>query len=99
MKRINIYEEEGYGQQEYKGWFDLDAATEIARHKSGSSYVSGKILFATAKGKLVVNHWNNTGADYYEFAEDAAEICSILVAGGYDGDEAKMAEILEKYQI
>lgn len=68
MKRINIYEEnDEQGQSKFVGWFDEDAATEIAKYQEGDLYRNGKILLATAKGKLVVNSWNNQGYDEYRF--------------------------------
>ncbi len=99
MKRINIYEDGHYAERSYKGWFDLHAAAIIAKYNTEGAYVSGKILYATAKGKMVINHWNNTGLGSYAFAEDTAEICSILVAGGYDNDDKRMGEILDRYEI
>lgn len=98
MKRINIYSENDYDRT-FEGWFDIESATEIASYSSGSPYVTGKILFATAKGRLVVNSWNNTGYDNYRFSFDEAEISEILVRGGHKGDDKKLADILAKYEI
>jgi hypothetical protein len=95
MKRINVFDKDG----QFNGWFDLDKATEIASFKDGSPYVYGKILLATAKNKLVVNLWSNTGTDKYQFAADEAEIAEILSRGGYDGNDAKLSEILGKYEV
>jgi len=84
------------------GWFDLDAATEIAEIRSGSPYVTGSILLVTAhQGKLIINDWNNSGGDTYRFAEGEAEIAEILV-GGCSTDQHlsdKLADILAKYEI
>lgn len=99
MKRINVYTADGNGVEQYEGWFDNDAATEIASYAWGNPYVNGKVLFATAKGKLVVNSWNNTGYDNYRFAEDEEEIAEILSSGGYEEDDKKLTEILDKYEI
>ena len=95
MERISIYDENGI----FQGWFSRDAAIEIASYSGGSPYQSGKILLATAKGKLVVNSWDNSGYDNYRFAMNEVEIAEILARGGYEGDEKKYQEILEKYEI
>ena len=73
MKRINIYEEQpdGYGMVEvFVGWFDKDAAEEIASYQEGSPYISGSVLYATKKGRLVTEDWTNTGYRKFRFAED-----------------------------
>ncbi len=96
MNRINVYTED----QQHRGWFDIDAATEIARYREHSgAYGGGKILLATANGKLVVNAWDNLGHNNYRFIKAENEIAKILVAGGYDGDDKKLTEILDKYEI
>ena len=101
MKRINIYTEidEMYSDTKFEGWFNLDSAEEIASCIEGDLYKNGKILLATAKNKLVVNSWNNQGYDKYKFAADEAEIAEILAASGYAGDDEKMLEILDKYEL
>jgi len=99
MRRTNVYKR--VGQDEiYEGWFDSEAATEIASYRWGNPYVDGKVLLVTANGKLVVNSWNNTGYDNYRFADDEAEIAEILSSSGYNDDAAgKLAEILRKYEL
>lgn len=100
MTRITVID----GNSDFAGWYSAEAATEIARIKSDGTYtpyVHGKILIATAKGKLVINEWNNSGVDYHRFAEDKKEIAEIL-AGGCTTDQeltAELAEILEKYEL
>lgn len=105
MNRINIYEQDQDQDQElevparYAGWFDSDAAKKIASYSEGEPYTNGKILLVTKKRKLVVNEWNNSGYDNFRFANDEREIAQILSEGGYDGDDKKLSEILEKYEI
>jgi len=95
MKRINIYDDE----KKFQGWFDHDAATEIAAIKNGNPYIYGRILLATAKNKLVVNDWSNTGTDSYRFANDESEIAEILAGAEWDGEDLMLDEILKKYEI
>ncbi|HEX9972313.1 MAG TPA: hypothetical protein VGD14_09600 [bacterium] len=100
MKRISVYTEQNDDGNVFEGWFDHDAATELAHDKYDSgAYKNGRRLLATAKKKLVINHWNNTGYDVYRFATDENEIAEILAKGGYDGDDKKLSEILAKYEI
>ena len=94
MKRINVYENDVY-----QGWFNSESANEIASYQHGDPYTSGKILLRTANGKLIVNHWNNTGSDYYRYADDEAEIAEILSRGGYDGDDEKLNAVLSEYEF
>jgi len=100
MKRINIYEEnDEQGSSQFAGWFNEDSATVIAKYDEGDLYRNGKTLRATAKGKLVVNSWNNQGYDSYRFAKNESEIAEILSKGGYGGDDTKLMTILEKYEL
>ncbi len=94
MNRKNIYED-GI----FIGWFCEDSAEEIASYKKGDCYINGKILYATANGKLVVNVWNNSGNDYYKFADNESEICEILTRSGYNDDDKRLVDILKKYEI
>lgn len=96
MNRKNIYDNYGV----FVGWFDLDQAEEIAAIKSADDnpYSTGKILLATTNNKIVINVWNNTGMDTYRFADDEAEIAEILSLGGYNGDDNRLAEILNKME-
>ncbi len=95
MKRITIYDDDG----NYVGWFDEHKAKEIASYKAGNPYVNGKVLLRTARNKLIVNSWNNTGRDNYRFAEDEVEVAEILSAGGYSEGDEKLEEILYRYEL
>jgi len=99
MTRISIYTEIEYGEQEFEGWFDLDAATNIGSFAKGDPYKYGCILMSTASGKLIVNEWNNSGMNIYRFAEDEAEIAEILSEGGYDDGKKQFNDILKKYEL
>ncbi len=97
MKRITVRDFKG----NFEGWFDLEASTEIARVKSGNPYIYGRILLATASGKLIINEWTNTGTDFYRFANDDKEIAEILAGGLACGKEVakKLAAILADYEL
>jgi hypothetical protein len=99
MKRISIFTQTCNLEKNFLGWFDTNAAEELASYKEGDPYTFGKILLATAGGKLVVNEWSNSGMDIYRFADDEDEIAEILVRGGYDGDSKRLLEILDKYRV
>ena len=96
MKRINVTDTENW-----VGWFDMDAAEEIASYKEGDPYVDGKILYVTKKGKLVVHEWNNYSPhEVYRYASSEAEIAEILSRDCIDGAyEEKLSKILGKYEL
>lgn len=96
MKRINIYTIDNL-EKKYCGWFDEEKAVEIACSTKGNVYITGKILLVTAKGKLIINEWDNTGMDEYRFARDKKEIAEILEE--YDGKESYLLNILSKYEV
>ncbi len=98
MNRINIYANDGY-YSEYQGWFNLDAATEIAGIKSVSGpYTDGTTLYKTASGKLVLNEWNNRGMDEYTFASDK-EAANVLSGDDYNGDDTECLRILAEWEV
>lgn len=95
MDRRNVYDR----NYEWVGWFNNESAKEIASIRTSSgAYVSGKILLVTKSGKLIVNEWNNSGKDFYRFADNEEEIAEIL-AGSDDEYEGKLQEILNKYEL
>lgn len=101
MERINVYENldyEYHAERIYKGWFDFEKAKKIASVKQGSPYTTGKTLYVTTKGKMVINDWTNyDGKDTWRFAESEEEIVEMLVACGYD--EEKYKEIIDAYEV
>ena len=99
MERISIYTDDEHGDKEFIGWFDKDAAEEVASYTKGDLYKNGKILLATAGGKFIVNSWDNQGFDVYRSADDEAEIAEILCEHGYSSDEKRLIEVLDKFKI
>ena len=95
MERISIYDDEGI----FQGWFSFNAAKQIAEYATGDLYTHGKILLVTAKGKLVVNSWNNSGYDKYRFATNEREVAEILARSDYEGNDEKLKEVLKKYEL
>ena len=96
MKRVNVKD-----AGDWVGWFNMDAAEEIASYKAGDPYVDGKILYATKKGKLIVNEWNNySPQDTYRYASNEAEIAEMLSRNCADGAyEERLVKILDKYEL
>jgi hypothetical protein len=105
MKRIKVVKINNGWKKTVEGWFDRDKATEIADYTNecnGSSYLykNGKILLATAGGKLVVNEWDNTGTNTYRLAEDEDEIAEILMRAGCENQySSELEELLSKYEL
>ena len=101
MGRINVYgntDYEYHTKRIYKGWFDLEKAEKIASVRYGNPYTTGKTLYVTAQGKLIINDWTTDGnIDTWRFAENEEEIVEMLVACGYD--EEKYKEIIDAYEI
>ena len=57
MERITLHNKKG----DFAGWFNLNAATEIAAyvHKEGNGHINGKRALKTAhKKKIVINAWD-----------------------------------------
>ena len=99
MERITVTDKNG----NFAGWFDKDKATDIAWYKEGEPYTTGKTLFATKMGKLVIHPWTNYNTNnLYRFAENEEEIAEIL-AKGLNIEEKdlseRLKEILTKYEI
>ena len=96
MKRINVTND-----GDWVGWFDMDAAEEIAGYEEGDPYVDGKILYVTKKGKLVVNEWSNYSPyEVYRYTANEAEIVEILARSCTDGAyEEWLVKILDKYEL
>ena len=103
MQRINIYQEAEYGQ-EFIGWFDLDKAQVLAKHKEGDPYTSYNWIYLTAGGKLILEQSNNhlgMSAHYYtitgrravELINEAVTEEGLAWAKGKGAPEFEKAEI------
>ena len=96
MERITLCDHNG----DFIGWFDLNAATEIAAyvHKEGNGHINGKRALKTAhKKRIVINEWDNSGGDWYYYLPEEDELATVLAKGGYS--EQDLAEILGKYKV
>jgi hypothetical protein len=104
MNRTNVFTSPDNPEDiRYIGWFDMDRATILAKHKSGNPYTYYSWLYLTAGGKLILESSSNCGlAERYAPCSAKLAVQLIIAAGtpageawldGQGADELAAAEI------